>query len=104
MITDDEINLRISAIENNWQGEYPYAGTIQESVDFNPAYATDWAWCGPLVEKYEIRLEPHNADGMDAPEWWAWPRRPLNRNPWAVQETPQRAICLAVIVLHEAGV
>ena len=54
--------------------------------------ATDWAWCGPLVEKYQVTLDSCPSCG--------WLASTPETDDMAA-DTPQRAICLAVLAAHE---
>ncbi len=104
MLTDDEINKRVADLQG-WvfippdEGHYgkmtyPKWRHSQgaEYVSENPpAYATDWAWCGPLVEKCGLEVGIRRKTG-------AWSATTLGV--WEEADTPQRAICLAVIAAH----
>ena len=60
-MTDEELNRRVAEIEG-WSledsGEWRLQqGPLQELwFAMPPPYATDWAWCGPLIEKYRVSL------------------------------------------------
>lgn len=96
---DNEINARVAGIEGWkyrtdgqwWQRPGKSAGHDFYVSFLPPPYATDWAWVGPLILKYRILLKGHEtwwyADCFGAREQEA--------------DTPQRAICLAVIAAHE---
>lgn len=58
-----------------------------------PPYATDWTFCGPLVGKY-------NVDVVIKPGTQVWGA--CLEGEWIEADTPQRAICLAVIAAHKA--
>ncbi len=107
-MTDDEINKRVAEIEG-WEEiqvgrrrAWQHKETCQISYWLGAfPYATDWAWCGPLVEKYGLSLdfmgEPDDAPG--AYQWQCtWGYKLGN---FRQADTPQRAICLAVIAAHE---
>ena len=99
-MTDEEVNRRVAEIEG-WSTKRTPAGRF-EWIDADgcnwglntPRYATDWAWCGPLVEKYGLEV------GTPEPDWWWADRRGTVDDP-TYADTPQRAICLAVIDAHE---
>lgn len=99
-MTDDEINRRVAEIEG-W--ERLGAGTwvkgmaeLRQWAEGCPLYATDWAWCGPLAEKYIELLEWDRA--KPSGKWLAMAKGGvLVRG----NDTPQRAICLAVIAAHD---
>lgn len=103
-MTDEEISRRVAEIEG-WRTKPTPAARV-EWIDADgcnwglntPPYATNWAWCGPLVEKYWIRL----SDDNDHPErpWAARVMKAFMARD-ALADTPQRAICLAVIAAHE---
>ena len=97
-MTNEEINLAIATIQGftyvppemgrfgkmtypKWRhssgGEY-----VSETP---PPYATSWQWCGPLIAKYSLSV-------LCAEGWTA-----ANAFCGKSGETPQRAICLAVI-------
>jgi len=63
--------------------------------DYPPPYSKDWAWCGPLVEKYLISL---TYDYQEPRRWWATSE---NVDDNSIANTPQEAICLAVITLKD---
>ena len=91
-MTDDDINRKVAEIEGWYQadsGEW-FTESIWESTV--PPYATDWAWCGPLLLKYELELRTPLQD-----EWWAAGSGFVSDN----EKTPQRAICMAVIASKE---
>ena len=58
-----EIDAAVARIEgchydakiNRWVG---CDGTWLADGDAPPPYSTDWAWCGPLIEKYDIHVRP----------------------------------------------
>ena len=93
----DEINRRVAEIEG-WKlmgfggheprwwppGTHP-AQNLFSLPKTPPPYATDWTWCGPLIAKYSLSVIC--ADGWTA----------ANAHVGKSSETPQRAICLAVI-------
>jgi hypothetical protein len=102
-MTDDEINRKVAEIEGWEQVGNREAGrrwmppgtppefNIFALYDCPPPYTTDWTWCGPLIEKYLVcmthRGERWYTDTYDGPD--------------ANDDTPQRAICLAVIAAHD---
>lgn len=105
-MTDDEINRKVAEIEE-WQltdgGRTAYSWHWARCVDTPTGktmerfhgesphpYATDWSWCGPLIDKYSIYLNR----GRD---WVA----ACGNDDAISADTPQRAICLAVIAAHQ---
>lgn len=102
-MTDEEINKRVAEIEK-WtyrQKEWGLLWSHHEHVlpDAGPPpYATDWAWCGPLVEKYD--LDVYRMRGRKGKPWVCM-RHDVEFLPEYHADTPQRAICLAVIAAHE---
>ena len=106
-MTNEEINRRVADIEGmqpwdskNAVNKYTLMRTDKAGhpVDFHfideaPPYATDWAWCGPLVEKHKISILPF------CEKWGANPFFYVAETQYA--DTPQRAICLAIIAAHE---
>ena len=93
-----EINLQIAGIlgwvfvppEKGHYGKMTYPkwrhpGGGAYVSETPPPYATDWTWCGPLIAKYSLSVIC--ADGWTA----------ANAHVGKSSETPQRAICLAVI-------
>ncbi len=114
-MTDEEINRKVAGIEG-WRyrndGQWWQRATKGRASDFYvsflpPPYATDWAWCGPLVEKYHVNLYGGPAPGRRAACFLKElydEDDPFDGKPWKYGEetdTPQRAICLAVIAAHE---
>ena len=109
-MTNEEINLKIAAIlgwvfippEKGHFGKMTYPkwrhpGGGEYVSESPPPYATDWQWCGPLVEKYRLTVDAmHEADDPEDTENWmvSWGHK-LGHFRTAL--TPQRAICLAVI-------
>lgn len=90
-MTDEEINRRVAEIEGWYSiSKTTWAERDGKGVRKNgpPLYATDWQWCGPLVERNKIKVW---FDGDD----WAAQIEEFNALEWA--DTPQRAICLAVV-------
>ena len=92
-MTDDEINERVARIEGWAQitnGDWARPG---ECAPLPEPYASEWWACGPLVEKYKISV---------LEEWSGWVGcREQGRWLAETADTPQRAICFAVIALHE---
>ncbi len=107
-MTEDEINRKVAEIEG-WKlmavggheakwwppGTHP-AQNIFSLPDSPPAYATDWQWCGPLIEKYGMHC------GRDILfQGMRWSAGPPDMTWSQYANTPQRAICLAVIAAHD---
>ena len=98
-MTDDEINRRVAelegwAMDSLFGGMWRNAKTKDAWVDSAPPpYTTDWGWCGPLIEKHKISILPF------CEKWGANPLAYGEGTQYA--DTPQRAICLAVIASHE---
>jgi hypothetical protein len=110
-MTDDEINRKVAEIEG-WQREEicTTSGYLDEvrwhrsglafypglngviPIDEAPPFATDWAWCGPLIENHKISILPF------CEKWGANPFAHVEGTQYA--DSPQRAICLAVIATH----
>ena len=106
-MTDDEINRRVAEIkgyrsqyetgEFRWVREindpiwYPSSHGFDLGSDAPPPYATDWQWCGPLVEKYKVEM----VRNVPVDLWAAFVHSDSGRD-----SSPQRAICLAVIAAH----
>lgn len=115
-MTDDEINRKVAEIEgwkyqthspdwsiwwckfvddgNGWytRPEEPDRWRCAACYGEYPApYATDWTWCGPLVEKYLVCMT-HRGE-----RWYAC----VYDGPDANDGDPKRAICLAVIAAHD---
>lgn len=103
-MTDEEINRKVAGIEgwryrNDgqwWQRPGKSAGHDFYVSFLPPPYATDWAWCGPLVEKYGVDVF-ENLDDAEPGLWAA----DATDGALGYADTPQRAICLAVIAAHE---
>lgn len=94
-MTDEEINRRVAEIEGwtfsegyGYSHEWRFGGHPQQEP---PDYATEWGWCGPLVPKHKIDII------------WCSSGRPMalfgpsGARISRTDDTPQRAICLAVI-------
>lgn len=69
---DNEINRRVAEIEE-WalgeDGRWRHPWLFGKHPQVNPPdYATDWAWVGPLAEKYKIGVMPQTE------EWAAYGR------------------------------
>jgi hypothetical protein len=97
-MTDDEINRKVAEIEG-WvlfDGIWAHAEHCPRSYDHCPPYATDWAWCGPLIGEYTISLEAIFEDGAGTVGWEAYCDGSSQTS-----DSPQRAICLAVIAAHD---
>lgn len=106
-MTNEEINLKMAEIEGwgftdggrtaygwHWARcvDTPTGKTMERFHGENPPpYATDWQWCGPLVEKYRVHIEPISG-GM-----WEATLETTLPGYGEIADTPQRAICLAVI-------
>lgn len=114
-MTDDEINRKVAEIEG-WNpnlSDHPYAcwwfrGNERHSGG-PPPYVTGWVWCGPLIGKYNIAVSNHaygNAALLSpGPEGWvahSCPGDPALLIKAA--DTPQRAICLAVIAAQLSAI
>jgi len=116
-MTDDEINRRVAEIEG-WAGDllddFPKNGAVacnswewhKEGKDGRryiqrkpPPYATDWTWCGPLLKRDIIRLEWDTS--KPSRQWMALAKHGVLV---IYNETPQIAICRAVIAAHEQAI
>lgn len=89
-MTNDEINRKVAKIEELENGCEEFGMPI-------PDYCSNWTWCGPLIEKYRIKIHLHDGCGGD---WDANAKAGLYLH-WTNEDTPQRAICLAVIASQE---
>lgn len=99
-MTDDEINRRVAQIEGVRAVDMLFhhsSRTRFEDIK-PPPYATDWAWCGPLVEKHTVSLEAHFIDGLGETGWEGY-----CDNHFQTDKSPQRAICLAVIAANPSA-
>ncbi len=111
-MTDDEINQdinrQVAEIEGWRQVGNREAGrrwmppgtppefNIAALPFFPPPYVTDWAWCGPLIEKYGIDLH-WQPDDENGDRWMAYSFG-ING---MLAETPQIAICVAVMAANQ---
>lgn len=103
---DDEINQSINrqvAEIEGWRQVDIYHWEIRlgRMEDFDdricpPPYATDWAWCGPLIEKHGIDLH-WQPDDENGDRWMAYSFG-ING---MLAETPQIAICVAVMAANQ---
>ena len=114
-MNNDEINRKLAGLqgfvfapaEMGHYGKMTYAkwrhASGREYVSESPPpYATDWQWCGPLVELHCIETYycgPKKWEAFFRTEGGSRPHVPYSDSHYA--ETPQRAICLAVITTHE---
>lgn len=123
-MSDDEINRRVAEIEgwkyqtyspdwslwwcksvedgNGWytRPEAPDRWLCAACYGEYPVpYATDWAWCGPLLKRDIILLKWDTA--KPSRKWMA-----MTKHGVLVigNDTPQRAICLAVIAAHKPAI
>jgi len=111
-MTEDEINRKVAEIEGA-RTISAYRAVVRkhatdggkhrrtldwEQVDAPPPYATDWAWCGPLVEKYTMAVDLAVRWMADTPGWLAVQGDDCFEDATPA-DTPQQAICLAVIAL-----
>lgn len=104
-MTNEEINLKLAAIEG-WVDDGPCGSKTQwwRPADGDvahlfgaPPYATDWQWCGPLVEKYRVYLEYNRGWYAQVDAYYSFPDTHHDYDPPWKQETALRSICLAVI-------
>lgn len=111
-MTNEEINLAIAAIQG-WvfvppemgrygQMTYPkwrHSGGAEYVSETPPPYATDWQWCGPLVEKYDLDVMENLHGGGELTPEGKWPRWYVDAcdGVLAYDDDVKRAICLAVI-------
>lgn len=109
-MTDAELNRAVAEIEGwkflmsegggyaKWSppGTHP-AVNVYSLPDNPPPYATDWQWCGPLLTK----LLSTGSWGLEY--WHGGEYMMLNyeKETTSKADTPQRAICLAVIAAKE---
>lgn len=113
-MTNDEINRRVAEIEG-WAGalldDFPSNGTAACNAwewnlpgkdgrryvqDRPPPYTTDWAWCGPLLKRDIILLKWDTA--KPSRQWMAMAKHGVLV---IGNDTPHRAICLAVIAAYD---
>jgi len=68
---------------------------------FHPLYnpAESWADCGPLVEKYRLDMLCEGEDALHGA--WSCVTNEGRNTQCTQADTPQQAICLAVIALHQ---
>ena len=108
-MTDEEINKRVAEIDG-WAtdpsptGRFVWMKHPEHGIppgrhsgnDVAPPYATDWTWCGPLLTKLLSK-------GNWGLEYWhggEYVRLNYEKETTSKADTPQRAICLAVIAAH----
>ena len=82
-MTNEELDKAVAKA----QGENP-------STHYNPS--TNWEQAGELLEKYAITLTPYGDVHGNVCEWRAITSESKG---YATADTPQRAICLAVLEL-----
>jgi len=104
-MTDDEINRRV-AEQEGWtlfDGIWAHADHCPRAYDHTPPYTTDWAWCGPLIEKYELDVMENLHGGGEPTAEGNWPCWYVDASDGvlAYDQDVKRAICLAVIAAHE---
>lgn len=101
-MSDEEINKRVAEIEG-WRlfdGVWAHADHCPFTYPHPPHYATDWAWCGPLIEKYCSEIEELWPFSDERRRWRAEVIIP-HKQATAEADSPQRAICLALIAAHK---
>jgi hypothetical protein len=64
---------------------------IYSGLPYRPS--TIWKQAGELLEKYNIQLDPPNFGSTE------WSAAAQDIEEWSYADTPQRAICLAVLAL-----
>ncbi len=74
--------------------EFDKALDLLYSTRYHPS--TDWRQAGELIEKYAITLTPYGDVHGNVCEWRAITSESKG---YATADTPQRAICLAVLEL-----
>lgn len=98
-MTDDELNAAVARIEGYTPQEHPgfpaghyYWMHPERPGEIDPPpYATDWQWCGPLMERHEVVTSKYQG------AWLASSQRVRASEDASLC----RAICLAVIAAHE---
>ena len=108
-MTDDEINRRVAEIEG-WHAnnsDYPsvcwwFRGD-EKHRGGPPPFATDWAWCGPLINRllwdgWSIEYREREQSFV----LWLPRHQEDAPGPDAINDCAlERAICLAIIAAHE---
>ena len=114
-MNDLSICKRIAEIEGYWwvtdRGCYLYIMKDYAECKSHPLPTyynplTDDALCFQLMVKYDIRVEsfePNLKDGSDGYEYHCYKQGALNyaRNTLSISESPNKAICLAIIETHK---
>lgn len=105
-MTDEELSAKVAEIEGwKWDKDWRAWVSSQKPVpsfwmqDAPPPYATDWTWCGPLLKRDIIRLEWDTS--KPSRQWMALAKHGVLV---IYNETPQIAICRAVIAAHEQAI
>lgn len=110
-MTNEEINLKLAGIlgwvfippEMGRFGKMTYPkwrhpGGHEYVSESPPPYATDWQWCGPLIEKYSVAVVPAIKESGEHIGFVAYEFKHVIAHFCPnVESSPQRAICLAVI-------
>ena len=100
-MTDDEINRAVAKIEGWWFDGvcWKSASHAPFTLDSAPPYTTDWVWCGPLLERYEIEITRDAHEAGDGRIVWR-----ATAEGFRYQETYPTlplAVCHAIIVRAE---
>ena len=68
-----------------------------------PHYDTDWSAAGPLIEKFDLAVEPTYPGLRDEePPWSAW-SEVAGYETWARGSTPLIAVCNLILLLAAEG-
>jgi len=105
--TNDELNRRVAEIEGWTFGAVFWHHPdeqIQEAWMLRaspPPYATDWTWCGKLIDKYGIQdLYQPQRPTLEEAILFKY-RASIKIGVYGEADTPQRAICLSVIASED---
>ena len=101
-MNDLEICKRIAEIEEIYAELIEHHGSIYYDsppfqVEFNPL--TDDALCFRLMINYELELEVDSDDGYTV--WYVKENKTGVWKEYLCNKSPNKAICLAVIAMHE---
>jgi hypothetical protein len=93
-MTNEELDRKVAEDQGWWNADGMWMSNDDEAITTTYSPSTNWQQAGELMEKYKIDL--HYEPMADGKNWHAAFCGNI-AEVWA--ETPQRAICLAVLAL-----
>jgi hypothetical protein len=90
---------------SGWDGLPPRAvpiiGQPEAGRQKIPRYDIDWSATGPLIEKYEIGIQPQRRSPYDTPPWWIAHIERGSRTAAHLDSTPLLAACHLIALTIE---